>query len=274
MENSGKTSVEVLLDRDEFARKLHELGVPNVLIDEAWMIVKGRALGVLLYGSWARRQSGAFSDLDLLLLSDVRAGTRKSDRVSVTFYSSAQLGDACRTLYGMHLARDGVILHDDTGELARILSTFSPPDSTGLLRRVREFAIILDVTDEDRSQYLPGLAQVARYLLRTATYTVALRDGDPCFSIDELAIRFSQPELATLLSSHPGVYPEPTAEVLADLTQRLTSVVGPLPANRHGSLHALIVATSVTDPDVSHLATFALGNDESLPYSEIPKVVL
>jgi predicted nucleotidyltransferase len=273
VEASGKTSVEALLDCDEFVRKLHEFGVPNALIDEAWMIVKGRALGVLLYGSWARRQAGVFSDLDLLLLSDVRVGTRKTDRVSVTFYSSIQLGDAHCTLYGMHLARDGVILHD-TGELARILSTFSPPDPADLLRRVREFAIILDVTDEDLSRYLPGLAQVARYLLRTATYAVALRDGDPCFSIDELAIRFDQPELVILLSSHPGVYPEPAVEVLADITQRLTSVVGPLPANGYKSLHALIVATSVTDPEVSHLATFVLGNDDSLPYAEIPKVVL
>jgi hypothetical protein len=174
----------------------------------------------------------------------------------------------------MHLVQDGIILHDSDGELARILSTFSPPDPDDLLRRVREFGVILDVTSDDRLRYLSGLAQVARYLLRTATYALALQDGDPCFSVEELAVRFHQPELATLLSSHPGVYPQPTLEVLADLTGRLASAVGPLPANPYGSLHALIVATSVTDPDVSHLATFALGTDESLPYSEIPKVVL
>ncbi|WIX92466.1 hypothetical protein [Amycolatopsis sp. DG1A-15b] len=134
--------------------------------------------------------------------------------------------------------------------------------------------MILDVTDGDRSTYLPGLVQVARYLLRTATYALALRDGDPCFSVEELAVRFGQPELASLLSSHSGVYPEPTFEVLADLSGRLSSAVGSLPRNRHRSLRALIVATSVSDPDVSHLATFALGNDAALPYTEIPKVVL
>lgn len=274
MEGSRKATAETGVDHDEFVRKLREFEVPDALIDEAWTIVKGRALGVLLYGSWARRDASALSDLDLLLLSDVRRRAGMSDKVSVSLYSSAQLREAHQTLYGMHLVRDGIILHDSAGELERILSTFSPPAPDDLLRRVREFGVILHVTSEDRLQYLPGLAQVARYLLRTATYALALQDGDPCFSIGKLAVRFNQPELATLLSSHPGVYPQPTLEMLVDLTDRLTFAVGPLPANPYGSLHALIVATSVTDPDVSHLATFALGADESLPYSEIPKVVL
>jgi hypothetical protein len=274
VEDSEEATVETEVDHEEFVRKLQQLDVPDVLIDEAWTIIKGPALGVLLYGSWARRDARTFSDLDLLLLSDGRSGTRTSDKVSVTFYSSAQLREAHRTLYGMHLARDGVILHDSASELAGILSTFSPPDADDLLHRVREFGVILDVTSDDRLRYLPGLTQVARYLLRTATYALALQEGAPCFSVEELAVRFRQPELATLLSSHPGVYPEPTLEVLADLTGRLTSAVGPLPSNPSGSLHALIVTMSITDPDVSHLATFALGEDESLPYSDIPKVVL
>jgi hypothetical protein len=276
VERSARPHIETRVDHDEFVRKLRDVGVPNVLIDQAWKIVDGPALGILLYGSWARRDASALSDLDLLLLSNRRRRVRASEKVSVAIYTPGQLRGAHRTLYGMHLSRDGIILHDSYGVLANILSTFSSPDPDELLRRVNEFAIILDVTGNDRLRYLNGLTQVARYLLRTATYALALQQGAPCFSVEELAGRFRQPELATLLSSHPGVYPKPTAGVLADLTRRLSSVVGSLPANRYGSLHALIVATSTTDPDVSHLATFALGEDvdEPLPYSEIPKVVL
>lgn len=274
MESSGSTPTETAADHDKFARTLRDLEVPDSLIDEAWTIVKGPALGILLYGSWARGDADAFSDLDLLVLSDARSTERASGMVSVAFYSSDQLRKAHRTLYGMHLVRDGLILHDSADNLARILSTFAPPVPEDLLQRVRGFGVILDVTKEDRSRYLPGLTQVARYLLRTATYALALRDGDPCFSIKEIAVRFHQPELTVLLSSHPSVYPEPNLGVLADLTARLTSAVGSLPTNPYCSLHALIVATCTTDPDVSHLATFALGSDESLPYSDIPKVVL
>lgn len=271
-DSSGRAA-ETAVDQDEFKRQLTAIGVPGPLIDEAWNIVAGPALGVLVYGSYARQTAGANSDLDILLLSDVRSATAESDRVSVALYTSAQLRDARQTLYGMHLARDGVILHDNYGALNDILSAFTPPDPDQLLARVRDFGVILDVTDRERSAYLPGLVQVARYLLRTATYALALRDGNPCFSVEELAIRFGQPELASLLSSHPGVYPEPTPEVLSDLIDRLSAAVGPLPRHRH-SLHALIVATSVSDPDLSHLATFALGADSTLPYTEIPKVVL
>lgn len=274
MERAGRPTIETAVVRVEFVDKLVELGVNQALITEAWNVVKGSAIGVLLYGSWARGDAGALSDLDLLVLSNFRKGAPTSSRVSVAFYTSVQLREAHRTLYGMHLARDGIILHDSAGELASILSTFSSPNGGELLGRVNEFAMILDVTDSDRLRYLLGLTQVARYLLRTATYAIALREGEPCFSVEELARRFRQPELATLLSSHPEVYPQPTLDVLADLTRRLASAVGPLPANPYGSLHALIVATSTADPDVSHLATFALGTDESLPYSEIPKVVL
>ncbi|MEV6644244.1 nucleotidyltransferase domain-containing protein [Amycolatopsis sp. NPDC051371] len=272
--DSSGSIAETAVDQAEFRRRLSDFGVPGSLIDDAWEIVAGPAQGVLLYGSYARREASAQSDLDILVLSDERTHSAESERVSVALYTSPQLREAHETLYGMHLVRDGVIIHDSAGVLAEILATFSPPDPDQLLERVRQFGVILDVTDSDRSTYLPGLVQVARYLLRTATYALALRDGDPCFSVEELAVRFGQPELTTLLSSHPGVYPEPTPEVLTDLTDRLSSAVGSLPQNRHRSLRALIVTTSVSDPDVSHLATFALGNDATLPYTEIPKVVL
>ena len=98
MDGSGKTTAETGVDRDEFVRRLRELGVPDALIDEAWTMVKGPALGILVYGSWARRAPGAFSDLDLLLLSDIRSRNTTSDKVSVTAYSSAQLRKAHRTL--------------------------------------------------------------------------------------------------------------------------------------------------------------------------------
>src|SRR5262245_33148866 len=107
VDSSGKAAAEAGVDHGDFVRMLRQLEVPDALIYEAWTIVEGPALGVLLYGSWARRDAGALSDLDLLLLSNIRSRKRTSDKVSVTVYTSAQLRDAHRTLYGMHLVRDG-----------------------------------------------------------------------------------------------------------------------------------------------------------------------
>lgn len=274
MKDSQPSTRESLIDREEFFVKLRTLGVPAEFLEQAWATVKGSAIGLLVYGSWARNEARESSDLDMLVLSNVRTQSHPAEKVSISFYSSEQLIGARRTLFGTHLARDGMILHDTYGQMERILATFTPPDPDTLLRRVRDFSVILDVTGRDRVTYLSGLTQVARYLLRTAMYALALQDGRPCFSLDELSIRFDQLELTTLLSSHPGVYPEPSDEVLADLVRRLAAVVGPRPENPHGSLHALIVVAWHEDRDLANLATLALGVNDSLPYSEIPKVVL
>ncbi|MBW0291239.1 MULTISPECIES: nucleotidyltransferase domain-containing protein [Rhodococcus] len=262
------------VDLEAIRKKLAELLVDDMLIEQVCTRVQGNAIGVLLYGSWARGDASATSDLDLLVMSQFRADSGMEGKLSLSAYTPTQLADARATLFGMHLARDGIALHDTEGRMAEILSTFTPPDPQELLQRIREFAIVLDLPREEQSIYLPGLCQVARYLLRTAIYTLALRDGRPCFSVEELAVRFNQPELTILLSSHPEQYPAPSLGVLDDLRQRLIEVVGAPGDNPFGSLHALIVSSSTSNPDLEKLATLALGVDESLPYAELPKVIL
>lgn len=262
------------VDLEAIRRKLADLRVDDALIKQACAKIRGSAIGVLLYGSWARGTASTSSDLDLLVLSQFRADSGTEGKLSLNAYTPDQLADARATLFGMHLARDGLVLHDTNGRLAEILSTFTPPNPQQLLQRVREFSIILDLPRTEQTTYLPGLCQVARYLLRTAIYALALRDGRPCFSVEELAVRFDQPELTTLLSSHPALYPAPTLDVLDELRQRLTSAVGAPHSNSFGSLHALIVDASMSNPDLEKLATLALGVDESLPYAELPKVIL
>jgi hypothetical protein len=265
---------EPQIARDAFVAALRHCGVPADLLGRGWDAVAGDALGVLLYGSWARREGHGSSDLDLIVLSSSERPHRRELRISVSVYSPEQLRSASRTLFGAHLARDGVIVHDPYGVLAEIVMTLEPPDARELLARVRASAMALDVGATDLEKYLPGLVQLARYLLRTATYARALAQGEPCFSLVELAERFGQPELPVILSSHASIYPQPTAAVFGDLLARLADIVGPLPVNPYGSLQALIVALWATERDVATLATLALGADESLPYAELPKVIL
>ncbi|WP_158510672.1 nucleotidyltransferase domain-containing protein [Rhodococcus erythropolis] len=262
------------VDIEAVRKKLAELLIDDVLIEQVCTRVRGNAIGVLLYGSWARGEASATSDVDLLVVSQFRADSGMEGKLSLSAYTPNQLADARATLFGMHLARDGIALHDTEGRMAEILSTFTLPDPHELLQRIREFSIVLDLPREEQSTYLPGLCQVARYLLRTAIYALALRDGRPCFSIGELAVRFNQPELTILLSSQPEQYPAPSLGVLDDLRQRLTEVVGAPGDNPFGSLHALIVGSSTSNPDLEKLATLVLGVDESLPYAELPKVIL
>jgi hypothetical protein len=159
----------------------------------------------------------------------------------MSFYSAEQLLNATRTLYGTHLIRDGKVLWDECGTVAAIMAQLEPADADVLLRRVKELAVGLDASSTELGQHLEGLTRLARYLLRTAIYAVAMRQGQPCFSVRELAVRFKDPELATLLASDPSIFPPTTAEGFSDLRDRLSEVVGPLPHHPYGSLQALAI---------------------------------
>ncbi|YCU34420.1 nucleotidyltransferase domain-containing protein [Mycobacteroides abscessus] len=251
--------------------------MPHPLVEQISEYLDDTATGILLYGSWARNDAGAESDVDILTLSEVSVDnthTETPDSISLSRYTSAQLQSAGRTLFGMHLARDGVIIYDEQGQLKEILDGFSAPDPTRLLRRLQEFSSIFDIPAFQLAEYQAGLCRLARYLLRSAIYSAALAEGTPCFSIQELSERFADPLLKTILSSHPGVYPEPSAAVLEDLTSRLERIVGNAPPNKFGTIHALIVGYWDADPEMAYLATLALSSKDSLPYSEVPKVIL
>jgi hypothetical protein len=99
--------------------------------------------------------------------------------------------------------------------------------------------------------------------------------GTPCFSVRELATRFSDPPLITLLASDPEVTGPPSPELLDELTARLVAILGPLPKNTYGSLATLAVATWDKDRNLAALAIRAASEDEdTLDYSDLPKVLL
>ena len=235
-----------------------------------------RAIGVLLYGSYARGDFTPDSDVDLLLLRSRPAGTVQSGRISVSTYTPAQLTSAARTLFGMHLARDGAILHDTQGQLRSILTRMGKPVPQEVFGRIRHLAAILDVPEQDENKYTAGLTRVARYLLRTAIYVAAIEQGEPCFSVRELAVRLNDPDLVTVLSANPAVSVPPSVDSLSGLRRRLKDVVGPLATNSHGALRNLVIAEWYEDSDRATLGTLALTRDDAglFDYAALPKVLL
>jgi hypothetical protein len=263
------------LDSETITDQLGSLGLNDELIRQVVQLLPRSARAVLLYGSRARGDSHQHSDVDVLVIAERHAKTRALGPVSVTTYGSSQIEDADGSLFGMHLARDGVVLHDQDGWLRGILDAFRPSDPGLIIARVRALAVALTSDERSRRRHVRGMVRLARYLLRTALYAKALDPGPPCFSISGLAERFGQPELSVLLSSHELVHGAPSVDVLDDLTRRLGDVVGPIQANPYGSLEALIVAEWSNHKDVSNSALLALADDRAdLPYAEIPRIVL
>lgn len=232
-------------------------------------------LGALLYGSRARGDTTSYSDFDILALTSQMRSSIRVGAVSVACYSEDLLNSASGTLFGMHLKRDGVILYDPEGMLARGLRRLKQPDPDELDARLRRYFSILMCVRTSGDPYLPGLIRVARYLLRTAVYNSALRSGSPSFSVRDLALRFADPNLEVLLSSHAEVQGPTSTKVLIELTGRLSSVLKIEAGTTSDTLHAIIVRNWFHDPGLSRLAMLALSTDAfPLDYSSLPMVIL
>lgn len=264
-----------VIDRLKVSNELARLRIPPELIEAALGTLPEVAKGVLIYGSRARGDHLDHSDLDLLALVPRHTNSRKYDSSNVTCYTAEQLRHASGTLFGMHIRRDGIIIDDTDGELNEILQDLEDPDPPALLLRIRHFSSILDLAMTDREEHLVGLCRLARFLLRTAIYTHTLEEGSPCFSVRELASRFRDHELTTLLSSDPRVVGEASIELLDELCTRLRKAVGSAPSPSYASLMTLVVGEWDSDPECATLALLAMIDDHvELDYSQLANVFL
>lgn len=258
-------------------RRLTDLGVPASLRSELGEVFSKQPVeAALLYGSWARGDADEDSDLDLVLVErNAGHSTVLAGQLSVARYNSRELSDLSGTLFGFHLVRDGIILHDTDDQLVQALAAIHPPEPGSVIARVRSLAQVLDVSAAERIKYIEGLTKVARYLLRTAMYAQALDEEAPCFSVRELAARNNDPALVAVLSSHESVRPAASVEVLDDICGRLAAVIGELQSNPFGTLHGLIEGSWVDSRELSNFATLVLaGEGDELPYDELPRVTL
>lgn len=274
MNASSESGAEVWSSID---RKLADLGVPGSLRHDLGEVISGDPFeAALLYGSWARGDADVDSDLDILLVeANANYTTIPDGQVSVARYDTCDVTDLSGTLFGFHLARDGVVLHDPDDWLASVLAAFRPPEQRSIIARVRSLTPVLDVSARDQQLYIEGLTKVGRYLLRSAMYAQALDDGRPCFSVRELADRHRDPYLVAALSSHRGVRPAASIEVFDDLCERLAATIGSLLPNPHWTLHGLIEASWADSRELSNFATLVLaGEGDELPYDELPRVTL
>ncbi len=251
---------------------LVKCGVPRALAKIGVAITPSYSTGLLLYGSYARGDSISDSDVDLLALVPYMTSGQSSGLASLSCYTAEQLRSARGTLFGAHLARDGRIIWDPSGQLKAALATMGSVDTVRLFSRIRHLAQVLDASEHDLATSLPGLLREAKYLLRSALYGIAIQAGHPCFSVRELAGRHGDDRLETLLASRNTA--EGTREDFRDLTERLSRAIGELPKNPHGSLDALIVNCWESDRDLATVGVMARGRPSADPYEEFEKVLL
>jgi hypothetical protein len=256
----------------DLLERLIAFGIPETVVVEM-PDLPGTVTGILIYGSRARGDAVAASDLDLLALVPVQLPSINIGAVSMSFYTDAQLLTGISSLFGAHLKRDGKILRDDDGRLAAAVERMGQVDTVRLFGRVRMMSELFTAPDSDLPKYLPGLVREARYLLRSSLYAQAIAEGSPCFSVRELAIRHGDSDLIRLLASRHD--DEPTVTDYVACQSRLRELIGEFPRSRHGSLEATVVNEWGGDTDLLSMAFMALGSSgDGSDYAEVEKILL
>jgi hypothetical protein len=258
--------------RDDVVSALRGMDVSPSFLED-FPELPGEVEGLLIYGSQARGDAVPGSDLDVLALLAARRSSTHSGDVNVSYYTREQLSTGIGTLFGAHLKRDAKMVWDKHGDLARAVEDMGDVDTDRLLARAWSMSELFTSPDRDLPKYLLGLLREARYLLRSCLYARAIADGDPCFSVRELAVRLGDPYLARLLASRqPG---EATADDLEECLSRLRGIVGEFPPSHHGSLEATIVNEWGRPSDMLSMAFMALGaTGNGSDYAEVEKILL
>lgn len=241
--------------------------------DEIVEALEGHTNCVMLYGSCARGDAVASSDIDVLQLTDdAQQHHYTAGALSVACYTATQLESMCArgSLFALHLKVEGRIIRDADGSLQAILASYrSPVDYTELRSTVRTAAAILDVDTQVLASNTAGFTRLTLYLLRTiAMVSVIERGGPPTFSIPEIAAFLEAPELEQAFADREN--PTAITNDRFDLARRLLHrLLGETVINPFGSLEALAISIEPSRPTIASLALRLLSGEATLGYGDL-----
>lgn len=231
----------------------------------AFSLLRGDRIAVMLFGSHARGDAHAASDIDILQLVERWSPSYAIGRLSVSVYTYEHLLALSRagSLFVLHLAVEGRSLEDPHQRLSRVLEAYRAPASyerahANLCRASSVLAV-----DRAAFQRNPvGFLRVAFYLLRTALYVRCVELGSPVFAIRQVSQRLGQPEITEIFARRDCT----TFDFFEEVRSLMYREVGASGINEFGSLEALSVGLHVECPIASRLALKLLAGSERIEY--------
>ena len=156
---------------------------------------------LILYGSYARGDFNAASDVDILRVANERAFREARDEsVTLHTYALDDLLELARhgSLFVLHILQEGTPLNDPAGVMRLLASTFRRPDSytENTRQRLRHALRLLDVERAVFESAPHEFTATASFVCRSLLYAEHAERGAFSFSLRTLA---KEDETASLL---------------------------------------------------------------------------
>lgn len=225
-------------------------------------------LPTMLYGSMARGDEGPDSDIDVLQLAPTSRSAYRHGQLSVVAYPPAHLAALGRlgNLFVAHLAKEGKVLWDVDGALARALESFINPTGYTVHRQAIQItSMALDVTRETFDKNPSGFHRLGAYLLRSWATVSCAASGELVFAVPTMARLLGRPSLV----KHLARSSIPSWLAFCELRDELSQATGSQIVNPHGSLEALAVWQHVHHPNASAHTVRLLSDSNCIPYEAL-----
>ena len=199
------------------------------------------ALAVLLYGSVARGEQDAGSDVDILEVVESATEPFSQGQIQISPYTLARLQEmaARGSLFVRHIVDEAKPLFDPEHILNRLRAAYQEvPDDTHT-RELRIASGLLNVSQSYYDDFWPGLHACATFILRSLAYIEARQKGCTSFSMARVhsLLRDARLEhIKHLRESTTSCFP-----IYCEVIATIESFQKSRAFNRFGSVEALTV---------------------------------
>lgn len=234
----------------------------------AWVLewLRGSSTAVMLYGSQARGDARADSDVDVLQVVEDRARTYSVGEMNVSAYSAAHLRELASrgSLFVRHLRDEGVILSDSDRVLEQILSEYVEPASYCALRA--ELAVVVSALGlPGAEQSATGAAKTASFVVRSLLYAASAEADSFEFDVIRASAHIGRPQIGIDLRSPDAVLQHQLRHARWLLSRAGTHI--PLAPGR--TFEEAVVWVGATNPSAATLLEAVLAGDAMADYTSL-----